>query len=200
MSLNFPAAGTVLVFNVGRGSIEASKEPAPIPQAEPKALSVPAPKRVTESAPKPSAPAPEQPSQELKEAHIEDLLSAVNAEAYELAKIPANWDELNAEDASAPTEALVAPNCNTEKSVPVNVHKNPNPLALQVGNFGEVPRWAPGSTIKWGYFGSGWPGGTSQADQAAAMLNQAAMEWNKLSIGVQFVLGTTLKECTFVLG
>ena len=203
MSLTFPVANTVLVFNVGHGGIKASQEPAPAPKTEPKALPAPpapAPKPVTESAPQPSAPAPEQPSQEVKEAHIADLLSVVNAEAYELAKIPANWDELNAKEAPSPTEALVVPNCNTEKSVPVNVHKNPSPLALQVGNFGEVPRWTPGTVIKWGYFNSGWPGGINQGNQAAAMLNQATMEWNQLNIGVQFALGATLKECSFVLG
>ncbi|KAF7510322.1 hypothetical protein GJ744_006818 [Endocarpon pusillum] len=185
MSYTFPSANTVLVFNLAGGT-ETSKIP------EPTLGAVPAP-----------ATAPRKPAEEAprdKDAHIGELLAEVDAEAYKIADIPENWNVSVPDETPVPSEPLEAPNCNTEKSVPVNVHQNPNPLALQVGSNGEVPRWKPGSVIKWNYFPSGWPGGETQAREVGEMMAQATLDWNKANIGVTFSPGTTLKECTFVLG
>ncbi|KAI9670129.1 MAG: hypothetical protein M1817_004466 [Caeruleum heppii] len=148
MSLTFPSANTVLVFNVAGGA-ETSTTPglggAPTPATATKpTLALPAPGKPAEEGP------------EEKDKRIGQLLAEVDASAYKIADVPEGWDVSVPDESPAPTGPLVPPNCNTELSVPVNVHKHPNPLALQVGNNGEVPRWKPGSVIKWNYFTDGW--------------------------------------------
>ncbi len=152
MSYTFPSASTVLVFNVVGGT-------ETLPTVGPAPIQATAPKP-TPALPAPSKPVEDRPVEQAvtdHEAHITQLLAEVpDPGAYAVGQAIENPDGAVPDKPPAPTEPLELPDCNTELSVPVNVQQNPNPLSLQIGYGGEVPRWKPGSTIKWTYFLTGW--------------------------------------------
>lgn len=89
-----------------------------------------------------------------------------------------------------------SPVCITQEPVPQNFKHDP--AAIMVGLGTEVPRWRPGSVIKWTAWRMGYDS-QDDANYAAAQLQQAAEEWNKLNIGVTFEFVPLAKDANFVL-
>ncbi|KAJ6024639.1 hypothetical protein N7540_005436 [Penicillium herquei] len=90
----------------------------------------------------------------------------------------------------------LCPVCITQESVPRNLKSDP--AAIMVGLESEIPRWEPGSVVKW----TAWQGGydaPADATHAAAHLKQAAEAWNKADVGVNFEFVPLAKDANFVL-
>ncbi|KAM0340583.1 hypothetical protein ACHAPU_010420 [Fusarium lateritium] len=98
----------------------------------------------------------------------------------------------------------------TTTEVPVCVTQRPIPPALRaaqakggmhdivVGLEDEVPRWVPGSVVKWAAWRQGFPS-QEDADYAAEQLAVAAQAWNDADVGVTFEWVPLAKDATFVL-
>jgi len=101
------------------------------------------------------------------------------------------------EPVSTNTEPLpFAPVCITQESIPRNLEFDP--AAIMVGFATEIPRWEPGSVVKW----TAWQGGydsLEDATHAATHLKQATEMWNKANIGVTFEFVPLAKDANFVL-
>lgn len=101
------------------------------------------------------------------------------------------------EPVSTDTEPLpLSPVCITQESVPRNLKSDP--AAIMVGLESEVPRWEPGSVVKWTAWQSGYDS-PADATHAAAHLKQAAEKWNKADVGVNFEFVPLAKDANFVL-
>ncbi|KXJ88203.1 hypothetical protein Micbo1qcDRAFT_214879 [Microdochium bolleyi] len=113
-------------------------------------------------------------------------------------------------------EPQAGPDSNTGADLPSNIElpvcvtQRPIPPALRaaqakngmhdivVGFDGEVPRWVPGSVIKWAAWRQGFAS-QDDADYAAAQLLMATEAWNNADIGVTFEWVALAKDATFVL-
>ncbi|KAJ6127925.1 hypothetical protein N7471_009142 [Penicillium samsonianum] len=101
------------------------------------------------------------------------------------------------EPVSTDTEPLpFSPVCITQESVPQNLKSDP--AAIMVGLESEVPRWEPGSVVKWTAWQRGYDS-PADATHAAAHLKQAAETWNKADVGVNFEFVPLAKDANFVL-
>ncbi|KAI9771891.1 MAG: hypothetical protein M1840_001661 [Geoglossum simile] len=87
--------------------------------------------------------------------------------------------------------------CSTQKSMPPTV-RPPNPAAIMLGLFVNIPRWKKGSTVKWAASYTGYPT-LEHATYAANQFNAAAEEWNSLDVGVTFEWVTDLEDAAFML-
>lgn len=97
VTMNFPAASTVLVFNVG-SEPETSTAPPQAPITVPTAL------------PAPAGASPAEPEQATtKEERMEELLAEVGPSVLELGKGGADWDVAVPDATPAPTEPLKIP-------------------------------------------------------------------------------------------
>jgi hypothetical protein len=67
-----------------------------------------------------------------------------------------------------------------------------------VGLESEVPRWEPGSVVRWAAWQRGYDS-PADATHAAAHLKQAAEAWNKADVGVNFEFVSLAKDANFVL-
>ncbi|KAI9932340.1 hypothetical protein MW887_009853 [Aspergillus wentii] len=76
----------------------------------------------------------------------------------------------------------------------------PDPLGLQLGWEGGIPRWKKRSTVQFAAFAEGYPT-SDQALYAAQMLEKAAKEWNGLQpeLGVDFKWVNDIDDAAFVL-
>lgn len=90
-----------------------------------------------------------------------------------------------------------APVCMTQSALPRS-WKQSGIADIVVGFNREVPRWKPGSVIKWAAWRAGFES-QDDANHAAQQLAQAAEAWNKADIGVKFEWVPLAKDATFVL-
>jgi hypothetical protein len=91
-----------------------------------------------------------------------------------------------------------APQCTTQHPTPRNLQNKDNMASLIVGFKAEIPRWAPGSVIKWTAWRQGFDS-QDDADYAAVHLNIAAQKWNDANVGVTFEYVPLAKDACFVL-
>ncbi|KAJ5110375.1 hypothetical protein N7532_000910 [Penicillium argentinense] len=70
---------------------------------------------------------------------------------------------------------------------------------IQFGHNGKIDRWKKDTTIQWAAYLQGYPT-PDLAVYAARKLNEAAMKWNSLSLGVKFKWVSRLEDAAFVLG
>ncbi|KAJ5472590.1 hypothetical protein N7530_006591 [Penicillium desertorum] len=134
--------------------------------------------------------APDTPS--TREALLQSTAQQLGPEAL------ATVDASNiSEPVSTDTEPLpLSPVCITQESVPRNLKSDP--AALMVGLEFEIPRWEPGSVVKWTAWEAGYDA-PKDAMHAAAHLKQAAEAWNKADVGVNFEFVPLAKDANFVL-
>lgn len=88
------------------------------------------------------------------------------------------------------------PSCITQKTIPP-ILKN-GPLDIMVGMEAEIPRWEPGSVVKWTTWRMGWPH-PEDADYCAGQLALAAEKWNEAGVGVTFEYVKKSRDANFVL-
>ncbi|KAL4864258.1 hypothetical protein BDV12DRAFT_176478 [Aspergillus spectabilis] len=90
--------------------------------------------------------------------------------------------------------------CTSQKPTPTVITGSTSAAALQVGYGGKIPRWktGPGKTINYAVLKEGYPK-PELASLAATKLHEAANEWNKLDLGVQFHWVSELEDAAFVL-
>ena len=112
---------------------------------------------------------------------------------------PPDADSYKGGDTATPANGLAVPSCATEAPTPKNLQGHASPLALQVGFFGDIPRWQPGSIIKYATYAGGYPS-AADANYASQQLAVAANEWNRREIGVTFKWVRRLEDACFVLG
>ncbi|KAJ4115376.1 hypothetical protein NW768_011228 [Fusarium equiseti] len=107
------------------------------------------------------------------------------------------------QDVSQPTDQDTskshrkAPVCMTQSALPRGWNQS-GITDIVVGFNKEVPRWKPGSIVKWAAWRAGFQN-QDDADYAAMQLAQAAEVWNKADIGVTFEWVPLAKDATFVL-
>lgn len=135
----------------------------------------------------------EEPS--VKEIVLQDTASVLGVKVFQTVdpeKIPEAVPET-----SGPLPDI--PTCITQNSIPVNLESTENsPFEIMVGLSDSVPRWAPGSVVKW----TAWQMGFNSQDDAffaAGQLAQAADEWNKRDVGVTFEYTALAKDANFAL-
>lgn len=138
----------------------------------------------------------EEPTQ--KQNRIQELLTHVPGSALETIAPPPDAESFKGEEAPVPEDGLPKPPCTTEQPVPVNLEGRADPLALQVGFNGDIPRWRPGSVLNYATYANGYPN-PGQAQYAAEQLCRAANEWNSKNIGVTFRWVANLEDACFVL-
>lgn len=134
-----------------------------------------------------------------KQSRIQDLINHVGSEVLATNPVPPDAESYRGEEAPTPAGGLSRPPCATEQPAPLNLIGHADPLALQVGYYGDIPRWKPGSVIQFATYASGYPGAGDSAF-AANHLIRAANEWNARSIGVTFRPVANLEDACFVLG
>ncbi|KAH6656060.1 hypothetical protein BKA67DRAFT_534961 [Truncatella angustata] len=89
-----------------------------------------------------------------------------------------------------------APVCITQNPLPRNLEGGPSEIV--VGLRGQVPRWVPGSVVRWAAWRAGFDS-QEDADYAASQLAIAAEAWNSADVGVTFEWVPLAKDATFVL-
>ncbi|KAH7139661.1 hypothetical protein B0J13DRAFT_558311 [Dactylonectria estremocensis] len=125
----------------------------------------------------------------------EILLDAVAQTLGKDALEPVEPTEIHSPD-HGKTVVEEAPACITQRAIPVNLRNGPADIIVGLNN--EVPRWVPGSVIKWAAWRQGF-NSQDDADYAASQLAIAAEEWNKADIGVTFEWVPLAKDATFVI-
>jgi len=76
---------------------------------------------------------------------------------------------------------------------------NTDPFKIQVGLGGVIPRWNRSPPkVQFAAYAGGYPS-PDHATYAAYRLNEAAQEWNGLSLGIEFQWVTNLEDAAFVL-
>lgn len=103
----------------------------------------------------------------------------------------------------APSKAvkLEPPLCFTQNDLPValqSIHSQNGVSEIVVGLLEKVPRWKPGSVIKWAAWSDGYHC-KDDADHAAKQLAIAAEQWNEANVGVTFEWVQHSRDATFVL-
>ncbi|KAL4724310.1 hypothetical protein ACLX1H_008923 [Fusarium chlamydosporum] len=89
------------------------------------------------------------------------------------------------------------PVCMTQSALPRG-WKQSGITDIVVGFNKEVPRWKPGSVVKWAAWRSGFKN-QEDANYAAMQLAKAAELWNQADIGVTFEWVPLAKDASFVL-
>jgi len=88
------------------------------------------------------------------------------------------------------------PVCITQQSTPQNFASDPT--KLMVGLLKNIPRWKPGSVVRWTAWRMGYDS-QEDADYAAMHLAIAADAWNQADIGVQFEFVPLAKDANFAI-
>ncbi|KAF5687163.1 matrix metallo ase-11 [Fusarium denticulatum] len=105
------------------------------------------------------------------------------------------------EDVKGP-KITEAPVCSTQLPVPpvfqAAMERKNGLWDIVVGLKEHIPRWVPGSVIKWAAWRAGFKS-QDDADYAAQQLNIAAQKWNEANVGVTFEWVPMAKDATFVL-
>ncbi|KAH8586810.1 hypothetical protein B0O99DRAFT_700782, partial [Bisporella sp. PMI_857] len=73
-----------------------------------------------------------------------------------------------------------------------------DPLSIWVGWGGVIPRWKKGQVVQFAVLPGSFPT-PYHAAFAAYKLNEAAIQWNSLNIGVTFKWVSKLEDAAFVL-
>ncbi|RFN43883.1 putative matrix metalloproteinase-11 protein [Fusarium flagelliforme] len=94
------------------------------------------------------------------------------------------------------------PLCITQRPIPpalqAAMDQDRSMLSIVVGLHDHIPRWVPGSVVKWAAWVKGFRS-QADADYAAQQMNVAAQAWNDANIGVTFEWVPEAKDATFVL-
>lgn len=85
-----------------------------------------------------------------------------------------------------------APSCMTQKTTPDDIS------IIFVGMGNTIPRWKPGSVIKYTAWRKGY-NSQHDANYAATQLREAAEKWNQAKIGVTFQYVHLAKDANFVI-
>ncbi|KAH6855463.1 matrix metallo proteinase-11 [Chaetomium sp. MPI-CAGE-AT-0009] len=139
-----------------------------------------------------------QPKQAQRHAAVEIIQNKfgnVNIEVLDPERVPQDYDATgatNLESVAAAARSEGHYNCVTERFNPSSV------ASIRVGFFREIPRWEPGSTIKFAAYAGGYPQ-PGDAEFAALRLWEAAQEWNSYKIGANFAWVGKLEDAAFVL-
>lgn len=88
-----------------------------------------------------------------------------------------------------------APVCITQDSTPQNLAHH---HAIMIGRGSTIPRWKPGSVIRWSAWRMGYDS-QEDADHAAMHLHMAANVWNEAEVGVSFEFVPLAKDANFVI-
>jgi hypothetical protein len=88
--------------------------------------------------------------------------------------------------------------CVTQEGLPVSPAETSDPLSLWIGWGGSIPRWKKGQVVQFAALAGGYPT-RNHAIFAAYKLNEAAVKWNSLRIGVTFRWVSKLEDAAFVL-
>ncbi|KAK7408623.1 hypothetical protein QQX98_009187 [Neonectria punicea] len=101
---------------------------------------------------------------------------------------------------STPADDDFIPLCITQKPMPTALRdsKNKNISAIMVSLDHEIPRWVPGSVLKWVVIKEGFKT-PADADFAAQELHKACQKWNELNVGVTFEWVSDPGAATFAL-
>jgi hypothetical protein len=91
-----------------------------------------------------------------------------------------------------------APQCTTQQPGPRNLQNGDKMACLVVGLEDKIPRWAPGSVVKWTAWRQGYDS-QEDADYAAMHLHIAAQKWNDADVGITFEYVPLAKDACFVL-
>lgn len=134
-----------------------------------------------------------------KQNRIGELIQSVGEDYLATITPPPDAANYKGEATDTPADGLPIPQCATEKPAPLNLEGHGSPLALQVGFYGDIPRWKPGSVIQYATYAGGYPT-LEDAKYAANQLIKAANEWNGKNIGVTFRWVANLEDACFVLG
>lgn len=110
-------------------------------------------------------------------------------ETLELSKIKAKIPE-------ATNKLPYVPPCITQQATPKNFEHDPT--AIMVGLQVEVPRWKPGSVVRYTAWRMGYDS-QEDANYAATHLKKAADKWNEAGVGVKFEPVTLAKDANFVI-
>jgi len=87
--------------------------------------------------------------------------------------------------------------CLTQITTPFQASAS-DPLAIWIGAGGTIPRWKKGQVVQFAALANGYPS-TSHAVFAAYKLNEAAIQWNSLEVGVTFKWVSNIQDAAFVL-
>lgn len=127
-----------------------------------------------------------------KEILLQDTAQELGPQALETVDLPKLPKAVSDVTKTLPS----IPPCITQKPIPRNL-KN-DPAAIMVGMELEIPRWKPGSVVKWTAWRMGYDS-QEDADFAAAQLNLAAEEWNEANVGVTFEYVPLARDANFVV-
>ncbi|KAL8717255.1 MAG: hypothetical protein Q9225_005487 [Loekoesia sp. 1 TL-2023] len=127
-----------------------------------------------------------------KEILLQATAQELGPEALATVKVPEVVKEVPQATAALPN----IPPCITQNTTPRNLERDP--AAIMVGLKAEVPRWKPGSVIKWTAWRMGFDS-QEDANYAAIQLDIAAGKWNEANVGVTFEYVPLAKDASFVL-
>ncbi|KAH6871905.1 hypothetical protein B0T10DRAFT_522720 [Thelonectria olida] len=88
--------------------------------------------------------------------------------------------------------------CVTQEVLPIAPSSASDPLGLWIGWGGSIPRWQKGQVVKFAALAGGYPT-PNHAIFSAYKLNEAAIQWNNVKLGVTFEWVSKLEEAAFVL-
>jgi len=129
-----------------------------------------------------------------KEFVLDELAQALGPDALETVDL----SNLQLKIPEANKDFEFAPQCTTQHPTPRNLQNKDNLASLVVGLKAEIPRWAPGSVVKWTAWRQGYDS-QDDADYAATQLDIAAQKWNDADVGVTFEYVALAKDASFVL-
>lgn len=124
---------------------------------------------------------------------LNDAASALGENALETIPPP--------ESASIDIPQLAAelpevPSCITQLPVPQNLEGDPS--AIMIGLEKQIPRWVPGSTVRWTAWRMGYQS-QEDADYASYQMDVATKVWNDANVGVTFEHVQLAKDANFAL-
>ena len=131
------------------------------------------------------APAP-------KEILLQEAAQEIGPEAFETVNL--SGVTLKVPEASGTFPSI--PPCITQNAIPQNLKQDPT--QIMVGLRPNIPRWKPGSVIKWSAWRMGYAS-QEDADYAAVQLDMAAEKWNEADVGVTFEYVPLAKDANFVI-
>jgi len=88
--------------------------------------------------------------------------------------------------------------CITQEGLPVVPTNTSDPLSIWIGWGGSIPRWKKGQVVQFAALAGGYPS-PNHAIFSAYKLNEAAIQWNSLNVGVTFKWVSKLEDAAFVL-
>ncbi|KAL8792755.1 MAG: hypothetical protein Q9195_004642 [Heterodermia aff. obscurata] len=127
-----------------------------------------------------------------KEILLQAAAQELGPEALETVKLSDVTQEVPEAQSTLPG----IPPCITQNPTPQNLKEDPAQIMVGVGS--SIPRWQPGSVIRWSAWRSGYAS-QDDADYAAIQLDMAAQKWNEANVGVTFEHVHLAKDANFVI-